>query len=236
MLGRQSRPMEKSSPAFVFMPLWQATQRSEVRNSGVDDELPITSVHPGSQKQSNSVRTAIEPHNESSALPALVKLSVDPVPKDVEDNLALPACALVNGFAIAEIYRGMCCLRLMVTCICGTTSQFVRCSSPPDRERRRTRPSASTSGPSRDRQQGSARHAVRQKSRLRRDVGMTRQIGASLELYKRVGGKELVESGEGLKRRGARAESAGPVAAGHDHARQTGSGSIRSAGSTTSRV
>src|SRR2546423_10981922 len=34
MLGRQSKPMEISSPDFVVNPLWQATQRSEVRNSG----------------------------------------------------------------------------------------------------------------------------------------------------------------------------------------------------------
>lgn len=41
MLARQSRPIEKSSPDFVLMPLWQATQRSEVRNSGVEDEFPL---------------------------------------------------------------------------------------------------------------------------------------------------------------------------------------------------
>ena len=33
MLARQSKPMEMSSPALVLRPLWQATQRSEVRNS-----------------------------------------------------------------------------------------------------------------------------------------------------------------------------------------------------------
>ena len=60
MLARQSRPMEKSSPDFVFMPLWQATQRSEVRNSGVEDEFPLP---PRTQvaEAVNNVRTAMEP-------------------------------------------------------------------------------------------------------------------------------------------------------------------------------
>src|SRR6202021_2802328 len=60
MLDRQSSPMEKSSPAFVFMPLWHATQRSEVRNSGVDDGFllpPRTRV----TEATNNVRTAMEP-------------------------------------------------------------------------------------------------------------------------------------------------------------------------------
>src|SRR6478609_2690327 len=33
MLARHSKPMEISSPELVFNPLWQATQRSDVRNS-----------------------------------------------------------------------------------------------------------------------------------------------------------------------------------------------------------
>ena len=33
MLARHSKPMEMSSPALVFRPLWQATQRSEVRKT-----------------------------------------------------------------------------------------------------------------------------------------------------------------------------------------------------------
>src|ERR1700719_49742 len=41
---------------------------------------------------------------ESSALPALVKFSVEPVPKDVEDDLARPAWRVRDGLAIANVY------------------------------------------------------------------------------------------------------------------------------------
>ena len=60
MLARQSRPIEKSSPALLFIPLWQATQRSEVRNSGKDDELPLPPRTQVAEAVSD-IRTAMDP-------------------------------------------------------------------------------------------------------------------------------------------------------------------------------
>src|ERR1700719_3422880 len=58
---------------------------------------------PRLQKRSTMSERRSSP-KESSALPALVKFSVEPDPKHIENDLARPACRVRDGLAIANVY------------------------------------------------------------------------------------------------------------------------------------
>jgi len=87
----------------------------------------------------------------------------------------------------------MCCLRLIVTCICGTTSpvhfRFVHQIARPDKLEHRRPHSSQTMICSNTLPDGGI-----EKYRLRRNVRMTRQIRAKLCLNKCVGGEELIKA------------------------------------------
>src|SRR5437879_3274780 len=65
MLARQSKPMEMSEPACVFKPLWHATQRSDVWNSGFTSDC--------SAPPRNSVGNAASSPKTRMQYPALEK-------------------------------------------------------------------------------------------------------------------------------------------------------------------
>src|SRR5215510_2201993 len=152
---------------------------------------------------------------KSFSSPALGQLSVGPIPKHVEDNLVLPACGVCEWLAEANV-----CADVLSAAECdlhlGYNVPVGLCSSHEiaiGDELYHGRPQAA--------QTMICRNALSQSgtpvNRLRRDVSVAGQSGASLELNEGVRRKQLVKGCKGFKCRRAASESAGPVSGRQDH-------------------
>ena len=90
MLARHWKPMEISSPALVLRPLWQATQRSEVRNCGACDPCPEFDLRHEPSGNGAGVASSARPNRRYSS-PAFPQFSVCPVPQHIEGHLRCAA-------------------------------------------------------------------------------------------------------------------------------------------------